>query len=106
MKRFFYAILLTCIVWTSENFCPQSAFAQQDLWEEQQAWEGVPEYYQKWDYPDFKFPSSLSAWKKERLDVRATLLDLLGDIPARPKQLNVKTVFKKEMNGYTLEKFL
>lgn len=99
MKRCFYALLLTSLVSTS-------TFAQENLWHEQAAWEGVPEYYQKWNYPDYKFPSSKSAWKKERVNVRETLLRLLGDIPARPKQLNVKTVFKKEMNGYTLEKFL
>lgn len=106
MKRYFYGVLLTCLVWTLENFCAQSVSAQESLWKEQPAWEGVPEYYQKWDYPDFKFPSVLSAWENERVKVSETLQRLLGDIPARPKQLKVQTVFKKQMNGYTLEKFL
>lgn len=99
MKTSLFTVVLTCLVWTS-------TFAQEHLWKEQPAWEGVPEYYQKWNFPDYKFPASKSAWNKERVNVRETLLGLLGDIPARPKQLNVKTVFKKEMNGYTLEKFL
>jgi len=80
--------------------------AQETLWKEQTAWEGVPEYYQKWTYPDFQFPSALPAWKNDRVQVAATLQRLLGDIPARPKSLKVKTVFRKQMNGYILEKFL
>jgi dienelactone hydrolase len=80
--------------------------AQEELWKEQSPWEGVPEYYQKWNYPDFQFPSALPAWKNDRVQVAATLQRLLGDIPARPKNLNVKTVFRKQMNGYVLEKFL
>lgn len=83
-----------------------SANAQEVLWKEQGAWEGVPEYYQKWKYPDFQFPSGLPAWKNDRVQVAATLQQLLGDIPARPKNLKVKTVFRKQMNGYILEKFL
>lgn len=83
-----------------------SVSAQETLWKEQKAWEGVSEYYQKWDFPDFNFPAELSEWEKGRLKVAETLERLLGDIPARPEQLNVKTVFKKQMNGYILEKFL
>lgn len=83
-----------------------SVSAQETLWKEQKAWEGVSEYYQKWDFPDFNFPAELSEWEKGRVKVAETLERLLGDIPARPKQLNVKTVFKKQMNGYILEKFL
>lgn len=83
-----------------------SLIAQEELWKEQSPWEGVPEYYQKWNYPDFQFPSALPAWKNDRVQVAATLQKLLGDIPARPKNLKVKTVFRKQMNGYVLEKFL
>ncbi|MBM3402961.1 MAG: dienelactone hydrolase [Bacteroidetes bacterium] len=83
-----------------------SLSAQEDLWKEQNPWEGVPEYYQKWNYPDFQFPSGLATWKKDRVQVSATLQRLLGDIPARPQKLKVKTVFRKQMNGYILEKFL
>ena len=31
---------------------------------------------------------------------------LLGEIPPRPIQLKVKTVFREERNGYILEKFI
>jgi len=94
--------LLFCLI----CLCLNSAFAQEELWKEQAPWKGVPEYYQKWKFPDFKFPADLPTWKNERIKVSETLNRLLGDLPERPKDLKVKTVFKKQMNGYTLEKFL
>lgn len=79
---------------------------EENLWKEQDPWEGVPEYYQNWDYPDFEFPDNLNTWKKDRLQVRNTLTDLLGDIPARPKNPKVEILYKEERNGYTFEKFV
>ena len=82
-------------------------YAQEEsLWKEQDPWEGVPEYYQNWDYPDFEFPDNLNTWKKDRLQVRNTLTDLLGDIPARPKNPKVEILYKEERNGYNFEKFV
>lgn len=72
----------------------------------QEPFEGVPDAYRKWNYPDYQFPKELGTWKKERLNVRATLQQLLGDIPARPSQPKVKIVSKEARNGYTFEKFL
>ena len=80
--------------------------AQETLWKEQTAWEGVPEYYQKWNYPDFQFPSALPVWKNDRVQVAATLQRLLGDIPSRPKSLKVKTVFRKHVFFFFLFIFL
>jgi dienelactone hydrolase len=77
---------------------------KKDIWQE--PWEGIPEYYREWPYPDFQFPSDLSVWKNERIKVRETLQTLLGEIPARPEKLKVKTLFREEKNGYVLEKFL
>jgi dienelactone hydrolase len=76
----------------------------EDFWKE--AFEGVPEHYQKWNFPEYKFPADVNTWKKERLKVRQTLEDLLGDIPARPRQLKVKTLVREQRNGYIFEKFL
>jgi dienelactone hydrolase len=75
-----------------------------DFWQE--PWAGVPEYYRKWSYPDFQFPSDISLWKKERVEVRATLKTLLGDIPGRPANPKVKIISREERKGYILEKFL
>lgn len=82
----------------------QSKPVQKNFWQE--PWEGVPEYYQKWDYPDFQFPTRLSTWENDRIKVRETLQQLLGNIPPRPKQLKVKTISREERNGYILEKFM
>lgn len=81
--------------------------AQQTVpFKEQAPWEGVPEYYRNWNYPDFQFPATLAAWNKERPKVYDTVKFLLGDIPPRPKNPKVQTVFREERNGYILEKFL
>ena len=69
MKKYFYFFLLA-FIYISGNF---SVFAQEVLWKEQAPWAGVPEYYQKWNYPDFQFPSALPAWKNDRVQVAATL---------------------------------
>ena len=82
----------------------QTTDTTDSIWQE--PWEGVPEYYQKWNYPDYQFPSNLSTWKNDREKMKATLQDLLGDIPARPAKLKVKTVSREVKNGYILEKFL
>ncbi|MBL7733931.1 MAG: dienelactone hydrolase family protein [Chitinophagaceae bacterium] len=105
MNKYLYPLLLVCLCLALNGFYAPTAGAQQ-LWSEQKPWEGVPEYYQKWKYPDFQFPSTLGAWTKDRVKVGETLQHLLGDRPERPKQLKVKTLYKKNMNGYTLEKFL
>ncbi len=81
----------------------QPAEGPKDVW--QRPWEGVPEYYRNWDYPDFQFPADISEWKKQRIEVQETLLKLLGDRPLRPKSLQIRTIFRKEQNGYILEKF-
>jgi dienelactone hydrolase len=82
----------------------QSNNEKTSIWQE--PWEGVPEHYRKWEYPDFKFPDNLSTWKNDRVEVRETIQKLLGDIPPRPKKLNVKTLLREERNGYIFEKFI
>lgn len=82
----------------------QTTNTQDNIWQE--PWDGVPEYYRKWAYPDFQFPDKLSTWENERISVKDTLIMLLGDIPPRPKQLKVKTVLREERNGYIFEKFI
>ncbi|MES3016523.1 MAG: alpha/beta hydrolase family protein [Bacteroidota bacterium] len=106
MKRSCFAVLFGNLLLSGICFYSQGSYAQDTLWKEQTAWKGVPEYYQKMKFPDFNFPAGLPAWNNDRKKVENTLIQLLGDIPARPSELKVQTVFKKQMNGYTLEKFL
>lgn len=104
MKRHYSFWLVVYFSFTVTGVFAQPALEQKNVW--QTPWEGVPEYYQKWNFPDFQFPGELSAWKNQRLDVRKTLLKLLGDLPPRPEPLKVETIFREQRNGYILEKFV
>jgi len=82
----------------------QNSVTPDSIWQE--PWEGVPDYYQKWNYPDYQFPENLSQWNIKRTEVKETLKNLLGNIPERPTKLKVKTLSREVKNGYILEKFL
>ncbi|HEX8039812.1 MAG TPA: alpha/beta hydrolase family protein [Chryseosolibacter sp.] len=97
-------IAMFLVVLAEGRVCAQQKAATENFW--RVPFDGVPDYYRQWKYPDFEFPKKLSDWRKERLDVRATLEKLLGDIPARPKEPKVKTLWRENRNGYTLEKFV
>lgn len=101
MKKNLFLLFVVLLAFNNLN---AQDIGKEKFW--QQPWEGVPEHYQKWNYPDFQFPAKLSQWKEERVKVRETLLKLLGDIPPRPKKLFVKGISKEEKDGYILEKFV
>ena len=80
----------------------QTSLTADSIWQE--PWSGVPQYYRNWKYPDYPIPGSLSEWKNGRTGLKETLNDLLGQIPARPASLKVKTISREQKNGYILEK--
>lgn len=100
---FFHVYVLISFL-SIEIVSGQNSATPDSIWQE--PWDGVPEYYQKWSYPDFQFPENLSEWNKKRTEVRETLNNLLGNIPDRPSKLKVKTLSREVKNGYILEKFL
>lgn len=107
MKSFYppsTILIITLFLLTTSIIQAQST-PKDTLWKEQTAWEGVPAYYKNWNYPDFQFPATLSAWKKKRPEVYDTVLFLLGKIPPRPKNPNVKMLMREQRNGYIFEKF-
>ena len=55
--------------------------------------------------PAFNIPSDLSAWQTRRLEIRETLGQLMGKVPARPPVPRVTIISREEKQGYTLEKF-
>src|SRR6185295_13413640 len=55
--------------------------------------------------PEFQVPKSLEAWKKQRIEVRAKLWELLGKLPQRPEKVEVKTLSREDRGDYILEKF-
>lgn len=77
---------------------------EEEFWQE--PFEGVPEHYAKWKFPDFQFPANVNAWKKERVKVQETLRQLLGEIPDRPRVPKVRILKREERNGYVFETFM
>ena len=55
--------------------------------------------------PEFNAPSNLESWKKDRLEVRNTLVQLMGEIPSRPASPKVQVLSHEDRGTYTLEKF-
>jgi dipeptidyl aminopeptidase/acylaminoacyl peptidase len=55
--------------------------------------------------PEFRAPTSRDAWAVQRLEVRAKLEALLGDLPARPPRPAVTTLWREDRGGYWVEKF-
>ncbi|HEX6893562.1 MAG TPA: alpha/beta hydrolase family protein, partial [Chryseolinea sp.] len=55
--------------------------------------------------PELAVPATLDQWKKQRKDIRQTLVRVMGDLPARPKVTPVKTLSREDKGAYTLEKF-
>lgn len=53
----------------------------------------------------FPMPADLREWKRRRLKIRRTLGTLLGDLPPPPESLRVRTLSKKQRQGFRVEKF-
>jgi dienelactone hydrolase len=104
MKRCAVIIGLLMLFISIKNVSGQNIISSDSIW--QKPWDGVPEHYQKWNYPDYQFPGDINKWESERLKVKETLQNLLGEIPPRPVSLKVKTLSREEKNGYILEKFV
>jgi len=55
--------------------------------------------------PDFCVPSTREAWAGRRVEVRATLERLLGELPPRPARPEVTTVLREDRGDHRFEKF-
>jgi len=69
-----------------------------------------PSVAQRWlesaaPVPDFRVPTSKTAWERQRKQVRAQLWQLLGKLPPRPKRPAVQTLGRQDRGDYLLEKF-
>jgi dienelactone hydrolase len=70
-----------------------------------QKWEGVPaEFRASLNLPEWPLPTDLRLWQRDRADVRATLVKLMGDLPPRPDSSNVRVVSREDRGEFTLEK--
>lgn len=72
----------------------------------QEPWVGVPPGYHKLPVGHLEICSNLEDWKVQREAIRTIVLDCLGDMPARPSPLDVRTVSVDQKNGYRIEKFV
>ena len=72
----------------------------------QQPWEGVPERYKSMPIGRLAVPAKLEEWKRQHPEVKDIVLRSLGDLPPRPKPLEVRTVARDQRDGYTIEKFI
>src|SRR5580700_2205246 len=71
----------------------------------QTPWAGVPEPFRNLPIGTLHVPDDLAQWQHERLVVKKTVLECLGEIPPRPDPIAVRTAWKKRADGYTVEKF-
>lgn len=72
----------------------------------QKPWEGVPEAYRKLPVGRLEVPKDVGAWKKQREKVKAIVVGALGELPARPGPVKVRTLSTVKKDGYTVEKFV
>jgi hypothetical protein len=89
------ALLMTATLWAQAPPPPL-----------QQPWDGVPERYRNVPYGKLKVPESMAEWKRQRPEVRKIVVHSLGDMPARPAKLNVRTISVDQKDGYRIEKFV
>ena len=70
-------------------------------------WELVPETYRELrKMPEWPLPTDLRKWQEiDRVNVRATLLKCLGEMPPRPDPQLVKVIATEDHGDFTLERF-
>jgi dienelactone hydrolase len=67
---------------------------------------GIPDSFRDLKIPEWPVPTDLKQWQeKGRAKVRATLLECLGEMPARPAAEKVKVLSVEDHGTYTLERF-
>jgi dienelactone hydrolase len=106
MQRFFCAALLCAIptvAWAHERVKPASSKGGVTYGE---PWKNIPESFRKSVPPEWPLPTDLAKWQStDREKVRATLLECLGEMPARPDPAAVKVLSREEHESFTLERF-
>jgi len=70
-------------------------------------WEKVPLPIRSYPFPEFPIPKTLEEWKQERRDnIHKTVIQCLGEIPPRPRDLQCKVTEREERDTYILEHFV
>jgi dienelactone hydrolase/lysophospholipase L1-like esterase len=64
----------------------------------------VPEAYRHLPVGQFRIPADADSWKAQRPTVLRTVLESLGDLPARPSPPRARIISREIRPGYALEK--
>jgi dienelactone hydrolase/lysophospholipase L1-like esterase len=64
----------------------------------------VPEAYGRFKFGEFHIPVDAVAWKAQRPAVLRTVIESLGDLPARPAPPRARMISREIRQGYALEK--
>lgn len=68
-------------------------------------WQGIPaEFRQSLKLPEWPLPTDLRRWERDRVEVRKTLVRLMGDLPARPDPRKVRVVATEDRGDFTLDR--
>ena len=68
-------------------------------------WAGIPaEFRDSLKLPSWPGPTNLAQWQRDRIQVRETLVGLMGDLPVRPDPARVRIVATEDRGEFTLEK--
>lgn len=68
-------------------------------------WGDVPESFRNLGVPNWPIPTDLKRWQEvDRPKTRATLIELLGEMPARPDAAQVKVVSREDRGDFILER--
>ena len=68
-------------------------------------WEGVSEEFRaSLKFPEWPMPTNLARWERDRVQVRATLVKLMGDLPPRPDPHQVRVIAHEDRGDFTLDK--
>jgi dienelactone hydrolase len=69
-------------------------------------WTDIPESFRNARPPEWPLPKDLKQWQETgRVAVRKTLLECLGEMPARPDPAKVKILSREDKGEFTLERF-
>jgi dienelactone hydrolase len=69
-------------------------------------WEPVPIPIRNYPFPEFSIPRTLEEWKNDRRDgIRQRVIQCLGDIPPRPRELTSRITRREDRGEYVLERF-
>ncbi|HEV7403210.1 MAG TPA: alpha/beta hydrolase family protein [Chthoniobacteraceae bacterium] len=107
-RLLFIAVTLACTNSGSAQVrvTPQESKGGPTYGQYAEPWVDIPESFRDLKVPEWPVPTDLKRWQEvDRVEVRATLLRCLGDLPPRPAPAGVKVLSTEDRGDFTLEHF-